>query len=209
MKKLKRNKIVIILICAIIIFSYLRMCGIKIAEANTIKECESQISINNTKIEKITEIKNQLHITANLLREEGSLNDGLDVILSQKWHEYNDYANSLKDKNISLTTKIEKIKNSKKFIGYFKITHYCSCSICNGSYIGTAIGTEITPGRTIAVDPKVIPLGAKVEIEGKVYTSEDTGSVIKGNRIDVAVSSHSEAYRLGVKHNVPVYIITE
>ena len=65
----------------------------------------------------------------------------------------------------------------------------------------------MTPYRTIAVDPKVIPLGSRVEINGQIYIAEDTGGAIKGNRIDMCVSSHAEAYRRGVLYNVPVHIV--
>ena len=80
--------------------------------------------------------------------------------------------------------------------GMFTITTYCPCAACNGKWAGmpTASGTPITPGRTIAVDPSVIPLGTSVYIEGiGTRIAEDTGGAIKGNRIDLAVSDHSES----------------
>lgn len=77
--------------------------------------------------------------------------------------------------------------------GLFTITTYCPCAVCNGGYTGTAIGTSVTPGRTIAVDPSVIPLGTTVYIEGVgTRIAEDTGGAIKGNKIDLAVGSHGE-----------------
>ena len=55
------------------------------------------------------------------------------------------------------------------------------------------------PGQTIAVDPSVIGKLSTVEIDGYgIRIAEDCGGAIKGNRIDVAVSSHEEAMRLGV-----------
>lgn len=85
-------------------------------------------------------------------------------------------------------------------LGVFKITHYCACSICCGEYSNgiTASGTTAQAGRTIAVDPSLIPLGSSVVINGHTYTAEDTGGAIKGNRIDIFVSSHSEALANGV-----------
>ena len=82
-------------------------------------------------------------------------------------------------------------------IGQFKLTSYCACRSCNGKWYGypTASGTNYVEGRTIAVDPRVIPLGTKLEInipgEGwKEFVAEDTGSAIKGNRIDIFVNGH-------------------
>ena len=60
-------------------------------------------------------------------------------------------------------------------------------------------------GRTIAVDPRVIPLGSKVRMNDKEYIAEDTGGVIKGKRIDLFVGSHSEAMKFG-KKVIKVYI---
>ena len=86
-----------------------------------------------------------------------------------------------------------------KHLGSFKITHYCSCYYCCGKWAGgnTASGTRPTAGRTIAVDPGVIPLGSKVIINGHTYIAEDTGKAIKGKKIDIYVNSHSTALAYG------------
>ncbi len=86
------------------------------------------------------------------------------------------------------------------YLGRFKITHYCTCSKCNGGYgNNTAWAGKIVPGQTIAVDPTVIPKLATVYIEGYgCRRAEDCGGAIKGNRIDLAVSSHAEAMSKGV-----------
>jgi 3D (Asp-Asp-Asp) domain-containing protein len=72
----------------------------------------------------------------------------------------------------------------------------------------TATGTRVTEGRTIAVDPKVIPLGWWVYIEGIGFRrAEDTGSGIKGNKIDIYFDSLDYAKRFGIKRGYKVYII--
>ncbi len=77
-------------------------------------------------------------------------------------------------------------------------TAYCSCSKCCGKSDGiTATGTHVTEGRTIAVDPKMIPLGSKVEIDGHIYIAEDVGGGVKGNRIDIYFGSHYRALLFG------------
>lgn len=61
----------------------------------------------------------------------------------------------------------------------------------------TATGTTATAGRTIAVDPKVIPYGTKVYIEGYGYRiAEDCGG-FRGNHIDIFVNRISEIPRAG------------
>ena len=93
-------------------------------------------------------------------------------------------------------------------IGTFRISHYCPCEICNGAYTEkpTALGTTLTPYRTIAVDPRVIPLGSHVIINGQEYIAEDTGGAIKGQRIDLCVATHSEATAKGVIYT-DVYLV--
>jgi 3D (Asp-Asp-Asp) domain-containing protein len=56
--------------------------------------------------------------------------------------------------------------------------------------------------RVIAVDPSVIPLGSSVEVrlsEGHTFeaTAQDTGGAIRGNRIDLLVSTEDEAWQFG------------
>lgn len=91
-------------------------------------------------------------------------------------------------------------------VGYYTLTYYCSCAKCCGKTNGiTAWGTKATAGRTIATS-KEFAFGTKLIINGHEYTVEDRGGAIQGNKIDVYVDSHSEALKLGVKKNVPVYI---
>lgn len=92
------------------------------------------------------------------------------------------------------------------FQGYFTLTYYCACTKCCGKTDGiTAWGTKATEGRTIATSSKYA-FGTKLVINGHTYVVEDRGGAIQGNKIDVYVDSHSEALKLGVKKNVPVYI---
>lgn len=95
----------------------------------------------------------------------------------------------------------------KTYLGNFTITHYCNCKECCGSWAGgnTASGTVPTAGRTIAVDPSVIPLGTRVIINGQVYVAEDTGGAIKGNKIDIFVAEHSLTWAYGT-YSADVYL---
>lgn len=94
----------------------------------------------------------------------------------------------------------------------YKSVLYCESTAYSGGGV-TATGT--VPVRdpngisTIAVDPRVIPLGSLVYVEGYgKAVAADTGGAIKGNIIDVYVNSEQEAYSSwGRKYNVPVYIL--
>lgn len=63
----------------------------------------------------------------------------------------------------------------------------------------TATGTVPTTNRTIATDPNVIPSGTHVMINGQEYIAEDTGSAIKGNRVDIFMESESVCNEFGVQ----------
>ena len=87
----------------------------------------------------------------------------------------------------------------------FKITAYCPCSKCCGKKTGiTASGTRATAGRTVAASSQYA-FGTKLLINGKVYTVEDRGGAIKGNKIDIYMNTHAEALAWGVKY-LPVQV---
>jgi len=99
------------------------------------------------------------------------------------------------------TVKKEEVKPLYWSLGEFQLTAYCACEKCCGAYSDgyTAVGTLATAGRTIAVDPNVIPYGTKVIINGHEYVAEDCGGGIKSNRIDIFFDSHQEALNFGVQ----------
>ena len=87
-------------------------------------------------------------------------------------------------------------------------TAYCPCPICCGPGATgmTHIGVPAKKG-VIAVDPRVIPLGSRVYVDGYGYAlAADTGSAIKGNRIDVCFDTHEEALAWGMRR-LKVYIL--
>lgn len=88
----------------------------------------------------------------------------------------------------------------------YKITAYCPCSKCCGKATGrTASGTKATPGRTVAASGKYA-FGTKLNIGGHIYTVEDRGGAITGNKIDIFVDSHAEALQWGVRY-LPVSVV--
>lgn len=80
---------------------------------------------------------------------------------------------------------------------------------CHGTV--TATGTSPAVGRTVAVDPSVIPYGSKLTIDGvSGYIAEDCGNYwsdemsrtgyykhIRGYRIDIFVKDYQTAIQLG------------
>lgn len=66
-----------------------------------------------------------------------------------------------------------------------------------GRYTANGTDLHVNP-MVIAVDPKVIPLGTKVTVEGYgTYIAADTGGAIKGNRIDIHFKTVQECINFG------------
>ncbi|MEW4210710.1 LysM peptidoglycan-binding domain-containing protein [Priestia megaterium] len=74
------------------------------------------------------------------------------------------------------------------------------CAGCSG-ITATGIDLRSNPNRkVIAVDPRVIPLGSRVYVEGYGEAiAGDTGGAIKGTRVDLFMASQSSALNWGRK----------
>lgn len=84
-------------------------------------------------------------------------------------------------------------------IGRFKLTAYSGPQLGQAQPI-TATGTTARAGRTVAVDPKVIPLGSRIYIEGLgERVAEDVGGGVKGHHIDVYLGTLPQAFDFGVQ----------
>ena len=75
-----------------------------------------------------------------------------------------------------------------------------------GNDAATSTGTIATSGRTIAVDPRVIPYGSKVMIGGVIYTAEDHGGGVKGNHVDIFFDTHTQTRQHG-KQTQEVFLV--
>ena len=95
---------------------------------------------------------------------------------------------------------IKEFPNRK--LGKFSLSWYSPKELGkeNASELRTSTGTTPKEGRTIAVDPKLIPYGSIVYIQDYGYfVAEDCGGAIKQNRIDIFTNSHSYAIQQGKK----------
>lgn len=96
--------------------------------------------------------------------------------------------------------------NYKKVLKNVQLTAYTESEGSAGAK--TASGAIVSEGRTIAVDPKVIPLGWWVYIEGIGFRrAEDTGGAVKGKIIDVYFDSKKAVSKFGRKKGYTVYVV--
>ncbi len=153
------------------------------------------INENKEELKTIREENSQLN---NKVKELENKNNKLDLELD-----------NYKDEIDGLKTKVKKLESPSRgsisrSLGEFTVTCYdlsvqsCGKPVGSKGYGLTASGISLKghtweTARAIAVDPKVIPLGSKVELiftdedyhqYSGIYTAIDTGGAIKGKKID-------------------------
>lgn len=164
------------------------------------KNLEEDIQNKESEIDKLNK---DLQAKREREEEEARLakvnNDKSTVLSSNK-------ASNSEQKEVTTSTSSSKANNTS--LGTFDVTYY---SAYDGTQVGiTRGGTNMANGnihtsdgyRIIASDLSVIPLGTIVRVttgngESFLAKVDDSGGAIVGNKIDIAVSSPEEAYRLG------------
>lgn len=92
-------------------------------------------------------------------------------------------------------------------LGSYRLTAYCPCRSCSEGWgRRTSSGAIAASGHTVAVDPRLIPIGSKLLISGTVYTAEDIGGGVKGKHIDVFFDTHAQARQFG-SQTAEVYLL--
>jgi 3D (Asp-Asp-Asp) domain-containing protein len=79
----------------------------------------------------------------------------------------------------------------------------------NGGRKKTSSGAVPQKGRTVAADPKVLPPGTEIRIEGLsgIFKVEDTGGAIKGKKIDLYTGEGFSALKEAL--NLPKKVLIE
>lgn len=83
-----------------------------------------------------------------------------------------------------------------------RVTYYCAEPyehICGYGLGITKSGEPLQPHHSVAVDPKVIPLGSQVMVDfgdGVIhyYFADDIGGSVKGKHIDICLPTHAECF---------------
>lgn len=182
-------------------------------------EEENQVAIEEIDFDVITQEDENLDSSVEQVRQEGAIGqkeltykivkkDGKEVsrnIISSK------VVKEPVNKIIAQGTRKTFASRNGEVLDYKNLI-YCEATAYYGDGItATGMVPVYNPDgiSTIAVDPRVIPLGSLVYVEGYGKAiAADTGGAIKGNIVDVYVNSYEDAYHgWGRKYNIPVYII--
>ena len=183
--------------------------------------------VNIIRVEKVTDVVEEPIEFAVISQKDGSLEKGREQTLkdgvrglvskqyevllengkevSRKLISENQLRNK-QDKVVAVGTKDLGLQVSRGATDtgieyYVNTTAYTAdCNGCSG-HTATGINLRANPNvKVIAVDPRIIPLGTKVYVEGYGYAvAADTGSAINGYKIDVFFPTRSDAYRWGCR----------
>ncbi len=118
---------------------------------------------------------------------------------------------NLKSDLTSVQSDLENLKqNEVIYVGEYKITYYCPCKECCGKDNGiTASGAKVQEGVTVAADTSKLPFGTKIYIKGIGWrTVQDRGGAVKGNRLDIYISSHNDPKPYNVQY-LDVWVVLE
>jgi len=195
-------------------------------------EIKSNLQINLVKVEVKKVIASEAINYDVVVEEDSNLDTGLEEIKQEgaagekEVHYEVVYKNG---KEVSKTLKSSKVVSEPvnkivaqgtrrtfasrdgQLLNYKSVLYVESTAYSGGGITATGTVPVRDPNgiSTIAVDPRVIPLGSLVYVEGYGRAiAADTGGAIKGNIIDVYLNSNEEAINnWGRKYNVPVYIL--
>ena len=190
------NKFVIV--ATVLVLLVATIAGYFVWQTNEANTALNTVRNNlNSTINELNITKDELTVTQENLQVEIEKSIGLEESLKATNEELeiaNATINDLKNEEYNLV-----------YLGNYSITHYCTeryAHICGTGNGITSTGTVVTAGRTVAVDPSVIPYGTTMYIEGYGFrVAEDCGSAVNGRHIDMAVDTHANADAMGSRNS--------
>lgn len=163
-------------------------------EADSLSAKVSEMTSTNAKLQKE---KDQLQADYNTLKKNKAI--AAEKAKQQSSSQSSTYQWKGTNKEYVAVSRSNNQTATKTF--YVTATAYTAyCAGCSG-ITRTGLNLRKNPNmKVIAVDPRVIPLGSKVWVDGYGYAvAGDTGGAIKGNKVDLFMSSKNAAYKWGRK----------
>lgn len=163
------------------------------ASVHTVKKGDTLYKISIQYKVSVTNIKSYNNLKSNLIKPNQKLILTKGKVVAKK-------STPVKVVAKKTTTPSRSNTNVAKEFMVSATAYTAFCTGCSG-ITKTGINLRKNPHlKVIAVDPKVIKLGTKVHVEGYGYAiAGDTGSAIKGNKIDLFVPNRTSALKWGRK----------
>ncbi|GAK41963.1 hypothetical protein TCA2_4455 [Paenibacillus sp. TCA20] len=222
-----------VLLAAALVTSVQRADSSLQEKRNTIHDLNQTVANQKLLIDTQQEVLNDQEI---LKKQNNELAYQLNTVKEKRAEENEQFKEQLEVQNRLFTQKIEKLSSEKEQAkqsansqtrqlnwdegtgSSYIATYYDANEASTGkgpghpAYGVTFSGRKVEAGVTIAVDPRLIPIGSWVEVmypDGRVEKrrADDTGGAIKGHKIDIYVPDASDRTRYG-KHEVKVRIIS-
>lgn len=187
---------------------------VKLVKVEEVKE----VATETIEFDTVTEEDNDLDISVEEIRQEGApgekeityrvtKKDGKEIsreVIGSK------VVKEPVNKIIAQGTRKTFASRSGEQLDYKELLYCESTAYTGGGITATGTAPVYSPSGigTIAVDPRVIPLGSLVYVEGYGQAvAADTGGAIQGSIIDVYVDTYDQATSWGRKYGVAVYIM--
>jgi 3D (Asp-Asp-Asp) domain-containing protein len=168
----------------------------------TVKKGDSLFAISKMHNVSISKLKSWNNLKSNIIQPNMKLKVASGAKAVKK--------TATPKKAVKSAVKTPSRSDSDNVVKEFTVSASAFTASCNGCSGVTKTGINLKSNpevKVIAVDPSVIKLGTKVYVEGYGYAiAGDTGSSIKGNKIDVFFPTKKEAYKWGRK-NVTIKIL--
>ena len=158
---------------------------------------------------RMIDIHQQINSLEEILKDREDEIKTLKQDLNQSNQENERLNQDILEKDKIIKESESRIKELEKVkIISMEATAYTDDIASQGKWIGqTATGMKPQVG-VVAVDPKIIPLGTKLYVEGYGEAiAGDTGGAIKGKRIDLFMATRGQAMEYGRRKNVKVKIL--
>jgi 3D (Asp-Asp-Asp) domain-containing protein len=168
--------------------------------------------------ESIMEANNKLDSVADEVMKKtdelnfkiNGINKTLDVIQSRLKE-----ASDQQSKDRHVLEQISRGALTMRATAYDLTVESCGKRKGHPAYGITKSGTKAVVGRTVAVDPNIIPLGSKLSIKfpkeykrlDGIYIAEDTGSAVKGDIIDIFLGENEPEVDIFGCRKVTVYVL--
>jgi len=142
--------------------------------------------------DSLSKIAKNYHVTVANLKQWNSLSSDM-IRVNEVLKVANTKTNTTSKTTAAPAKKVKEITVSAS-------AYTASCASCSG-ITATGINLKKNPNmKVISVDPRVIKLNTKVYVPGYGYAiAGDTGGAIKGNKIDIFMSSKKDALNWGRK----------
>lgn len=171
-----------------------------IQKGDTLFKIANKVGISVQDLKSYNNLNNDLIYSGQKLILSGDSNNNNVASNKQTQTPANTQTSKQQTANTKASTSQTAPQSAGKTLTVTATAYTPYCAGCSG-VTATGINVKANPNmKVIAVDPRIIPLGSKVWVEGYgTAIAGDTGGAIKGHKIDLLMPNNSQANSWGVR----------